>query len=163
GAFHFRQQIIAQPSAQKRGQDAVDDDDDPEQQIGLLQRVVALAVKKLRNPDLNAAQRVGHHGHPQRCGQKGGILEKSERLNKKAARLLPLLHGVELPARRLFQKQYGDRQYEAGSSSNIERETPAVVGSKISAQQVAGCRSHGNRQVEHAKNSSADLLFEKIG
>jgi hypothetical protein len=65
GTFYPRQKIVAEPASGERGQNSIHHDDDAENKVGVLERVVALAVEELRHPDLNASERERHGGHAQ--------------------------------------------------------------------------------------------------
>ena len=75
GAFHSPQQIVAQPSARQGRYNPIDHDDDAENEIRVGERVMALAVKKLRHPHLNPAQRKCHGRHSESRRQERRVAQ----------------------------------------------------------------------------------------
>ena len=109
----------------------------PEDDVRFQQAVAVGAVQKGRHPDLESAEREGHHRHAESCGEKCGIANQA--LQRVA--LWELAFGrIELAQRRLWDQQQQQGQQNSGRGSHVERNAPAVLWTHDAAQQIAPAR-----------------------
>src|SRR4029077_13397628 len=110
--FGSLEKAIGKPSTKNRSRQSANDGACAEQNAGIAQAVAVYPVQKRRHPDLQAAEREGHHRHTEGCREECRIAEQSlQRVT--LGRLMKRV--VEIPQRWLWDEEQQECQQHTGS------------------------------------------------